>query len=156
VTFSNRNKIVQDFIASVNSAMVKTFYVDRVNGDDNNDGGSSAPFATIEKAIESIPEAGFGIVQILTGTVYELSRSVNVGSRKVVIRNIDPNGNPATIRGGIYEWTDSVYADQYAFKIANGGALIFRCVSWANDKPLVIETANYTGTGTPRQLQTFK
>lgn len=61
-TFSNRNKLVQDFIANANSVMNKTFYVDAVNGDDNNDGSESAPFKTLQKAIDSVPVGGRVII----------------------------------------------------------------------------------------------
>ena len=61
-TFSNRNKLVQDFIVNVNSAMSKTFYVDQMNGNDANDGSQVAPFATPQKAVDSVPAGGVGVV----------------------------------------------------------------------------------------------
>jgi len=51
------------YIDNINNAvfnqMNRTFYVDAVNGDDNNDGSESSPFRTIQKAVDSIPVGGF-------------------------------------------------------------------------------------------------
>lgn len=44
--------------------MSRTFYVDAVNGDDDNDGSSSAPFRTIKKACDSVPVGGKGLIYL--------------------------------------------------------------------------------------------
>ena len=71
VTFDNRNKLVQDFIANANSVMSKTVYVDQVNGNDANDGSQAAPFKTIQKAIDSAPTGGSVVVRIVGDYVVE-------------------------------------------------------------------------------------
>ena len=83
-TFSNRNKLVQDFIANVNSVMSKTFYVDSINGDDNNDGSSAAPFATPEKAIDSIPIGGKGLIYMRGGS-YTIRNRLSLINKTVFI-----------------------------------------------------------------------
>lgn len=148
VSFSNRNKLVQDFIANVNSVMVKEVYVDGINGNDGNDGSANSPFATIKKAVESTPYGAFVIVNFLTGGVYDITQNIDVGTRKVIFRNIDQT-TPVTIRGVAYEVTSgtTTYAKQYGFYLKNGGSLTFRYVSWLNDYPITLETASYAGTG---------
>ena len=56
--------------------MSRTFYVDQVNGDDGNDGSESAPFKTIQKAIDSVPANGKGFIHILGDYTVELNVSV--------------------------------------------------------------------------------
>ena len=46
--------------------MNRTFYVDAVNGDDNNPGTEEAPFKTIEKAIVSVPVGGHGAIFLMS------------------------------------------------------------------------------------------
>jgi len=66
VLVPNRNKIVNDFIANVNSAMSKIFYVDQINGNDNNDGSQAYPFKTIQKAVDSAPVGGLCRIILLS------------------------------------------------------------------------------------------
>ena len=42
-----------------------TYYVDQLNGDDNNNGSQNAPFKTLTRAISSIPIGGIGIIYVL-------------------------------------------------------------------------------------------
>jgi len=65
VSFPNRNKLVQDFIANAGSVMTKTFYVDQTNGSDSNDGSQNAPFKTLQKAVNSVPVGGKAIIYIV-------------------------------------------------------------------------------------------
>jgi len=63
VTIANRGKFKQQLWDDVGGALGqfnRTFYVDADNGDDNNDGSSDAPFATLQKAVDSVPIGGFG------------------------------------------------------------------------------------------------
>ena len=46
--------------------MCRTFYVDAVNGDDNNDGSQANPFKTIEQACNSVPTSGLGVINLLS------------------------------------------------------------------------------------------
>jgi len=48
------------------SMMSKTFYVDAVNGNDNNTGSQSSPFLTLQKAFNSIPVGGRGSIILLS------------------------------------------------------------------------------------------
>ena len=43
----------------------RVFYVDQLNGDDNNDGSQSAPFKTLTKGIASVPVGGVGIIYVI-------------------------------------------------------------------------------------------
>ena len=81
VSFSNRNKLVQDFIQNVNAVMDKAFYVDAVNGSDTNDGTETSPFATIEKTITSAPPSSEVFVVLrsdITWASTVLKNKVNV------------------------------------------------------------------------------
>jgi len=73
-----------DITVNVAEAMNKTFYVDAVNGDDNNDGSESAPFKTIEKAIQSIPTGGFGRI-FINGTV-ETQQNLEIKNKYINVR----------------------------------------------------------------------
>ncbi len=111
VAFSNRNKLVQDFIANVSSAMSKTFYVDAVNGDDNNDGSYAAPFATSQKAVDSVPSGGVAEVFFLSDYVLDSAvEKINSENKKIYLHGqttanltIKQNTNENVIRGsGIF------------------------------------------------------
>lgn len=51
--------------------MYRTFYVDATNGDDGNPGTSNAPFATLKKAVDSIPTGGFCHIELLTDIIFD-------------------------------------------------------------------------------------
>ncbi len=84
VTFSNRNKLVQDFIANVNSVMVKSFVVDQVNGNNGNDGSASNPLQTIDEAVRRVPAGGVANISIVGN--YTLNHYVSVENKRVIIR----------------------------------------------------------------------
>jgi len=48
----------------------QTFYVDQENGDDNNPGAQDTPFQTIEKAANSIPSGGIGVIFLKNGQTH--------------------------------------------------------------------------------------
>ena len=66
--------------------MSRTFYVDQVNGDDSNDGSESAPFRTLQKAVDSIPVGGMGVIKLMsdyevtdhTETVWIYSKHIHI------------------------------------------------------------------------------
>jgi len=58
-------KLRDRFISDINSAMYKEIYVDAENGsDETGDGSSSAPFKTLQKAIDSIPYGAYAIIYV--------------------------------------------------------------------------------------------
>jgi len=57
-TYPTLQKLTGDVSAAVKGEMIKTICVDEVNGDDNNDGTSSAPIQNIHNAINAIPDGG--------------------------------------------------------------------------------------------------
>ena len=63
-TYPNIAKQVSQISSAVPNAMSKTFYVDANGGSDNNDGSSAHPFKTIQKAVDSVPTGGFGLINI--------------------------------------------------------------------------------------------
>jgi len=66
-TVANRGKFKQQIWDDVGGALGqfdRSFYVDDVDGDDDNDGSSSNSFKTIKKACDSIPVGGRGIIYI--------------------------------------------------------------------------------------------
>ena len=59
-------KKVWDDVGGALGQFNKTFYVDATNGDDNNTGASDSPFKTLQKACDSVPVGGFGLIQLLS------------------------------------------------------------------------------------------
>jgi hypothetical protein len=57
---TNFRKKLWDDVGGALGQFYKTFYVDAVNGDDNNDGSSAHPFKTLQKAVNSVPVGGYG------------------------------------------------------------------------------------------------
>jgi hypothetical protein len=79
--------------------MYRTFYVDAVNGDDNNDGSSGHPFKTLQKAVDSVPISGFAVINLVSDYTGEFSinfkniRIVNNGTWTI------PMGDKCDITG---------------------------------------------------------
>jgi len=67
------------------SMMSKTFYVDAVNGNDNNTGSQSSPFLTLQKAFNSIPVGGRGSIILLSNVT--LTAEVSTGVNKHIKLN---------------------------------------------------------------------
>jgi len=67
--------------------MSRTFYVDAVNGDDNNDGSELAPFKTLQKAIDSVPVGGYEKIIVMGN--YELEPNILIGGKKICL---EPHG----------------------------------------------------------------
>ena len=92
VRIPNRAKIkaeVDGFIAGAETTIKgwweSTFHVDANNGDDSNDGSTSAPFRTIHKAVSSVPFGGKGTIKLLSSytadseeIVYVIGRQINI------------------------------------------------------------------------------
>ena len=56
--------------ANVNQNSGTWFYVDAVNGNDGNSGNSSAPFRTIQAAVDNADQTGGGVTIIVNPGVY--------------------------------------------------------------------------------------
>ncbi len=89
----------------------KVFYIDSENGDDNNDGSSSAPFKTVKKAVYSVPVGGIGVIVLKNGQTHYLPTDSDIyvlGKQVLFVAwdsTADSNGNrtypytnPPTIR----------------------------------------------------------
>lgn len=93
ITSINQSEINQIVNQAVKSAIreslhtIKTFYVDQIGGNDNNDGNSESPFKTFQKAVDSIPYGGSG--RIVLKSDYTLDSYVVVHNKYVVL---DLNG----------------------------------------------------------------
>ena len=80
-------KRVWDDVGGALGQFNRTFYVDVVNGDDNNTGTSDSPFKTIKKAVDSVPVGGNGIIILLND--YDLSNeasNIYIKGKKILIR----------------------------------------------------------------------
>lgn len=88
-----------DLVSAINAVpnmMSKTFYVDAVNGDDTTgDGSSTAPFATIGKALSSIPTGGWGYIILLSDVTFD--SAVNNDNITAIIRPSTSLGRNAVI-----------------------------------------------------------
>jgi len=61
------------------------YYVDPDTGSDTNDGSSSAPFATLEKALESVPPGGHAVIYLNAGKTYTLTRPVILFNTTILV-----------------------------------------------------------------------
>jgi len=145
-SFDNRSKVVQDFIANVNSAMQKTFYVDAVNGNDANDGSQNAPFKTLAKAIYSVPPGGHVWIRLLSDIVVSDSGKINMGdSNRVVIidgYNGETPDNRRTVqfKFGLRSLSVGTYNTVYGF--TNLGGCVFG-LSYVNIEFIGSPDSNY-------------
>jgi len=78
----NRAKLFQDLIVNANSVMNRTYYVDQINGNDGNDGSQTAPFQSLQRAINSVPAGGVGNIYII-GT-HRLTQPTIIDSNKLI------------------------------------------------------------------------
>jgi len=70
-------------LVSGQDMMYREFYVDAENGDDNNDGSESAPFKTLQKAIDSVPVGGRGQITVMGD--YTLDQVIGVRHKSIYI-----------------------------------------------------------------------
>ena len=80
----NRAKLFQNLLVNVNSAMNRTYYVDAVNGSDNNDGSSTAPFKTIKKAVDSVPVGGWGEIRLTAGQIHRIDADIYTANKTIL------------------------------------------------------------------------
>ncbi len=99
----NMQQQVDNFIAgaetNIKSWWNAVFYVDATNGDDNNDGSSSAPFKTLSKAINRIPIGGYGTVYIV-GTC-EVNDFITIENKLVKLFSVDDSSKVIYNRASI-------------------------------------------------------
>jgi len=115
-------KLRDRFINNVNSAMYKEIYVDAENGSDTNgDGSKSAPFKTIDKAVDSIPSGGLGRIRLRGEFIVSWIHIVN----KHII--IAPWNEGFKIKPKIYSTTagGTNYYEYIGFGIHDMGTLLF-------------------------------
>jgi hypothetical protein len=143
-TVANRGKFKQQLWDDVGGALGqfrKKFYVNAVNGDDNNDGTSTNPFKTIKKACDSTPIGGAVEIVLKTdvnldNTIVLVNKNVYlVGSYKITIQNDSSNWS------GKFIMTNSViksYGVDWDFGIDNSdlsGVCIYDFRFGADDEP---------------------
>jgi len=75
--------------------MSREFYVDAVDGDDNNDGSESEPFKTIKKACYCVPIGGCGVINILGGQEFLIDSDIDIWNKGIDI--ISDSSNYSTI-----------------------------------------------------------
>jgi len=163
-TVANRGKFKQQLWDDVGGALgqlVRTFYVDSISGDDNNDGSSNNPFKTLQKASNSIPHSGFGTVFLVS----DYNGTFNIDGKDIflIINNdvtftIPQNSRcilsncSFTVKNNVHIIIDSgdgsgINGDNYAgFFVTNGengflsNPVNFYLVNKSND-PLVVDAA---------------
>ena len=107
-------KKVWDDVGGALGQFDRVFYVDQTNGDDNNDGSSSAPFKTLSKAVNSVPFGGRGQIYLLSN--YVLDSNVDISYKK--IRIFIKNGFKLYGKWYVYSGTDR--ARLYHFNFSGG------------------------------------
>ncbi len=104
--------------------MSRTFYVDAENGDDNNDGSESAPFKTIKKACDSVPNGGYGKIHLSAGQIFHISEVVPLDNKTIIIYG-DSSNKPKfifdTYDNGSYNYSRNIYP-------SNGRLYIRQCI----------------------------
>ncbi len=117
-TIANRGMFKQQLWDDVGGALGqfnRTFYVDAVNGDDNNTGASDAPFKTIKKAVDSVPVSGMGKIYFLNdydftdGKIPVLQKNITLFINKYVINvPVNSSGTYQALEGGFQLFANGV------------------------------------------------
>lgn len=76
--------------------MSRTFYVDAINGDDNNDGSESAPFATIKKAFDNVPVGGAGLIRLANGQTHVIDTYIYSLKKTIQIISLNESSTPGS------------------------------------------------------------
>ena len=85
-SIANRGEIKQQLWDDVGGALGqfnRTFYIDAVNGDDNNTGTGNAPFKTLKKAVDSVPIGGYAVITLLNDV--DLFENISCSNKKIVV-----------------------------------------------------------------------
>ena len=118
--------------------MSRTFYVDAVNGDDNNPGTADMPFKTLKKAIDSVPVGGHGEIHISNDLT--LTEDIDVTNKKIllIIENNSIFSTQTIMRGSYYSIANVT--------LTRGSALF---IYLQGDSKIVIPSITSTPTHVP-------
>jgi hypothetical protein len=126
-----------------------TFYVDAENGDDNNPGTEDAPFKTIEKAVNSVPNGGYGLIKLFKQTHY-ISNSLDLKTKTILFQSYgydrDNLSNNAWIENTTYISTDLSGNQSYS---TTGFSSKFSCIHF---NYVNIRTTNLPDTNLPLSI----
>lgn len=75
-------------------SLAKTFYVDAVSGSDENSGLVASKFKTVDKAVNSVPSGGVGVIYLTNGQDYVIESSVDITNKTILIRGTDGLDRP--------------------------------------------------------------
>ena len=96
----------------------RTFYVDAVNGDDNNTGTIDSPFKTIKKAIDSVPIGGMGTIYLKDDQTHIVSGlGFYVKNKTIIIKRSGDGNNSPTLQ--IKSWISGDYNYYVSFQGIN-------------------------------------
>ena len=94
--------------ANVNQNSGTWLYVDAVNGNDGNSGNSSAPFRTIQAAVDNADRTGGGVTIIVNPGVYRENVTIqNHGSKCPSDASGGRNWNSRDCRFGDHDWMEA-------------------------------------------------
>ena len=95
-TFPNIAKFTNDVKVSIRVEMYDYMYIDAVNGDDNNDGLTTATKKkTIASAVASMPVGSVRVIYLEDGQTYTVPTRVDLSGKSIYARTLDtPNMNP--------------------------------------------------------------
>jgi len=120
--------------------MYRTFYVDAENGDDTNDGSSSAPFKTIGKAFNATPIGGFSEITIIGD--YTLEKNEYVGINKTILIVIS-DGHKFTAKW--YEYNDTAALYHIDFSYSSLGIRLVQTDTNGDNPSQIVIPENDTG-----------
>ena len=141
-TFPNITKQIEINKLSIHDLMFKLSYVDQANGNDDNNGSTTdTAFRSLQKAFNTIPTGGHGIIYILG--VYDLGTSQEYTKFNKNIRIII--GPDSQLRNRVA--VDGSYAIQGGIIIQAGTSLTVRISDSDSDSQLtkIYSPANNTG-----------
>ncbi|HFC97929.1 MAG TPA: hypothetical protein ENJ40_05675 [Thermosulfurimonas dismutans] len=84
ITAPSLPKLRQQYWDNMDSVMDRIYYVDAVNGNDSNDGSESAPFASLKKAIDSVPVGGKGLINLISD--YTINNNIQIVNKDITIK----------------------------------------------------------------------
>lgn len=125
---------VADAITQNNTG--RTIYVNKSTGNDSTgDGSQSAPFKTIQKGIDSLPDGVYSTLYVAPDTYNE---SVTISAKNVIIRSTAGAGSVIYVRS-------TSGAGYYGFKITNGSNVHFYggFTVWSDGGTITVENGSH-------------